>query len=172
MLLREEPDAFTGEEEELLVSIADHIGSAIQNTRLYEESRKSLDFFKSVVDDNADAIIIWDLDHRIIHWNSGAEKIYGYGEEEALGNSTNIIFPESDWHSPDLRERASRGETFQTEVSKARKDGSSVPVGTTTSPVRNEDGDVIAVSLIHRDFTAQKRAEETIRQSEACLAEA
>jgi PAS domain S-box-containing protein len=172
VLVREEPDAFSGEEEELLTSISSQIGSAIQNARLYEEARKSFEFFKSVVDDNADAIIIRDLDFRIVHWNAGAEKIYGYTEKEVLGKSTKILFPESDWSRLEDREKANRGEPFHTEIHRARKDGSTVLVSATVSPVKNEDGTVIAISIIHKDLTEQKRAEETLRRSESRLAEA
>ena len=156
--LSRKSDAYSQDDLDLLGALAAHAVNAIENARLHEEANRSREFFQSVVDDNTDAIMVVDLEQKIIHWNSGAEKLYGYTEEEVLGQNIDTIFVENDfmkYRNTDIQE----GKAIDFETLRQRKDGSQVPVNITLSPVKNEDDEFIANATIHKDLTEKKEAE-------------
>lgn len=125
-------------------------------------------WLSALVDSADDAIISKTLEGIITSWNKGAEHIFGYTPEEAIGKSILILIP------PDLRSEESeiigkikagkRVEHYETV--RVRKDGSRVDISLTVSPIKMPDGTIIGASKIARDITQAKRAEELIRQSE------
>ncbi|MEE8111028.1 MAG: PAS domain S-box protein [bacterium] len=162
------PGYFTQEDLNLLGTLASQAAVAIQNARLHEEAQRSRKFLESVVTESADPIVIVDPDRKIILWNSGAESLYGYAKEEVLGRHVNMIIPEKGReetnriHKKMLEKRI----PVTVEVERVSKDGRVIPVSMTLSPVRREDGTLIANAGIHRDLTERHRAEEALRQSE------
>jgi PAS domain S-box-containing protein len=122
----------------------------------------------AIVASSDDAIISKSLDGFITSWNQSAERIFGYSPEEAIGQHiTLIIPPERHLEESEILTRVRRGERvdhFQT--ARRRKDGSSVDVSLTISPVRDSSGHVIGASKVARDITAQKQSEQALRQSE------
>ena len=119
----------------------------------------------AIVDSSDDAIISKDLGGRITSWNQGAERLYGYTAEEAVGKSIMIVVPpHRQEEEREILARLQRGERVDHfETIRRRKDGAQVDVSLTISPLRNRRGEIIGVSKIARDITAQKRAEEAIR---------
>lgn len=162
----QEVNFFHEDDLNLIASLASQAAITIENARLHEEAQHSRNFFQSVVDDNADAIMVTNQERNILHWNASAEKLYGYTEADMLGESITIIIPEDD--QGDDREKLiyTSGKSLFFEAERLRKDGSRVPVSITISPVKNDEGAIIAASIIHKDLTDRKRSEETIRQSE------
>ncbi|HEX5085954.1 MAG TPA: CheR family methyltransferase [Blastocatellia bacterium] len=132
----------------------------------------------AIVKSSDDAVITVDLDGVITSWNQGAEWLYGYTAQEAVGHSfTMLIWPERFEVEKDILERLWRGEHLESfETVRRRKDGSEVAISLTVSPVKNAQGEVIGASRIARDITERKRAEEATRaayeQESAALAEA
>lgn len=132
----------------------------------------------AIVDSSDDAIIAIDLDGVIDSWNQAAERLYGYTAQEAVGQPiTTLIPPERPGEEESILERLRLGERVErVETARRRKDGSAVDVSLTTSPVKNDRGEVIGASKIARDNTERKRAEEAIRaayeQESAARAEA
>lgn len=122
----------------------------------------------SIVENSYDAIIGKTLDGQITSWNSGAERIYGYTAEEAIGKSISIVIP-PDKHQEELDiltslrngKHVSLDETVR--VSKIR---GNIHVSSTLSPIRNRAGEVVGVSTIARDITAKKLAEKKARDDE------
>ncbi len=174
-----EVNFFREEDLELLGALASQAAVAIQNAQLHEEARRSRNFFRSVVEDNADAIIVTDRDRRILWWNAGAEKLYGYTEAEALGNSVlDLIVPPGNSNDSDpAKERdvylkLLNGKSVQTEVERHRKDGTLVPVDITLSPVKDTEGDVIAVCSITKDLTQRMISEEALKEAKESAEEA
>jgi two-component system CheB/CheR fusion protein len=123
----------------------------------------------SIVANSYDAIIGKTLDGRITSWNQGAERVFGYSAEEVIGQSINIIVPE-DRRREELdiltALRSGKHVSFD-ETVRIRKDGSSVRVSLTVSPIRNSVGEAVGASTIVRDLTASKLAEQAVRENEA-----
>jgi len=115
----------------------------------------------AIVESSTDAILGMDLDGTIRSWNSGAEKIYGYSAQEAIGHPTSIIAPPvSSGEISLILEKVRRGERVaRYETVRVRKDGTPIDVSLTISPIKNSGGDTIGVSAIERDITARKKTE-------------
>ncbi len=119
----------------------------------------------AIVASSDDAIIGESLDGDITSWNVSAERMFGYSHDEIIGCPVTLLVP------PALRDeeamilqRIREGVTvshFQTV--RQRKDGSTVDVSMTVSPLKNAEGQTIGASMIARDITAQKRAEQELR---------
>ena len=122
----------------------------------------------AIVDSSDDAIVSKDLDGMITSWNKAAERIFGYPAEEAVGRHVTLIIPDDRREEEgDILSRLKRGERvdhFQT--IRVRKDGSTLDVSLTISPVRDSSGRVIGASKVARDITTQRRAEIALRESE------
>ena len=118
----------------------------------------------AVVESSADAIFSKDLDGTIRTWNRGAERLYGYSRDEAVGRSVKMLVPEDrvdEWAK--VMARLARGEHVeQLETERVRKDGQRVPVALTVSPIRDSDGKVVSASVTGRDISERKRAEQTL----------
>ncbi|TIP22699.1 MAG: PAS domain S-box protein [Mesorhizobium sp.] len=127
-----------------------------------EEARFHL---SAIVDSSFDAIVSKDLDTIIKSWNHGAERLFGYTAEEAIGRPVTMLIPaDHQDEEPRILERIRRGERVETfETIRQRKDGSLVPVSLTVSPVRNATGQIIGASKIARDITSARENEHRIR---------
>jgi PAS domain S-box-containing protein len=119
----------------------------------------------AIVESSDDAIISKSLDGVIATWNAGAERLFGYTAEEAVGRSITILIPpELLAEEPAILERIRRGERIDHfETVRVAKDGTRLDVSICVSPVRNSAGAIVAASKVARDITAQKRAEEKLR---------
>ena len=128
----------------------------------------------AIVDSSTDAIVSATLDGTIVSWNAGAEALYGYAASEMVGNNAaTLAGPDQVSPVPDVIRKLRRGEDVPPmEVMRRRKDRSPVDVHLSFSPIRNAGGEMVGLAAIGRDITAQKRAEDAVRRSEARLAEA
>ena len=158
--LRKGRHPFTGADVEVLSILAGYTAAAVQNARLHEEASRSRDFFWSVVEDNADPIVVTDAGGQIIHWNPSAERMYGYSREEALYKHVDLISPTPHGTQPFRDEVLRHGGFLRFETWRRRKDGVSIPVSLTLSPVKQADGKVVALVGIHRDLSEHQRGEE------------
>ena len=122
-------------------------------------------FLASIVDSSDDAIFAKDLNGIILNWNQGAERLYGYTQEEIIGKPVSILaLPDREGEISEILERLKRGDRVEHfETVRKRKDGSLVNISLTVSPIQDERGHVIAASSIARDITDKKRAEDQIR---------
>ena len=135
--------------------------------------RESEARFRSITQSAADAIISADSDDNIISWNKGAQTIFGYTEEEALGKSLIMIIPERyrDAHKKGLERVNSTGEKRiigkTVEMVGMRKDGSEFPLDLSLSTWKI--GTRRLYSGILRDVTGRKQADEKLKQTLAEL---
>jgi PAS domain S-box-containing protein len=122
----------------------------------------------AIVEFSDDAVISKSLEGVIQSWNSGARRMFGYTEEEAIGQTMRIIVPpDLESEENDILRRLAAGEYIEHyETRRVTKDGRTLFVSLTISPVKNAEGTVIGASKIVRDITARKRAEDELRQSE------
>ena len=107
-----------------------------------------------------DAIIVRDLDNRIVFWNSGAEETYGWGKAEVQGQETykllNTEFPQP---QEELEAELFRQGQWQGELSHTRRDGRRIVVASRWALQRDKEGKPAAILEINRDITGQKQAE-------------
>jgi PAS domain S-box-containing protein len=128
------------------------------------ESNEQLRWLASIVECSEDAIISKTLDGIITSWNRGAEQVFGYTAEEAIGKPITFLIPfERRDEELGILERLRRGERIEHyETVRQRKDASLIAISLTVSPVRNAEGKIIGASKIARDITERKRSEEQI----------
>src|SRR5271165_6032450 len=121
--------------------------SNIQQATLLQELREReqrLRWLASIVESSDDAIISKNLDGIITSWNKGAERVFGYTAEEAIGQPITIVIPR-DRHDEErsILTRIRRGERIDHfETVRQRKDGSLIVVSLTVSPVKNANGKI------------------------------
>jgi two-component system CheB/CheR fusion protein len=120
-----------------------------------------------IVENSIDAIFSKSLDGIIQTWNRGAERLYGYTAEEAVGQSVRMLVPEDrgeEWDA--IMARLRRGESVERlETERIRKDGQRIPVAVTISPIRDSSGKVVIASTVARDISESKRAEQELHDS-------
>src|SRR3954447_13361424 len=121
----------------------------------------------AIVESSADAIISEDLDGRIETWNRAAERLFGYSAEEVIGKPVSILAPpERTNEMPEILARVRRGERVENyETVRQRKDGSTLHVALTVSPIRDSSGLIIGASKILRDISGRIAAEKALRES-------
>lgn len=116
----------------------------------------------AIIEGSDDAIISKTLDGIITSWNKGAQSIFGYTASEVIGKHITMLMPPDRQHEEDvINSKVSHGnkiEHFQTVH--IAKDGTHIPISLTISPIRNKTGDVIGISKIARNISAQKLADE------------
>ncbi len=115
----------------------------------------------AIVESSSDAIISKDLNGTIMSWNKGAQRLFGYTAEEAIGKPvTMLIPPERHEEEPQILARIRRGERIEKyETIRRRKDGSTVNVSLTASPIKDREGNVIGASKIGHDITERVQQE-------------
>lgn len=159
-----------GAQDHLLKAQTNHylLVHSLRHAMQRSENERSLKQLAAIVESSDDAIVSGTLDGRIVSWNRGAERIYGYKAKEVLGRPATMFVPaERAGEIGSLLERVGRGEAVDHfETVRVRKDGSRMFVSLSLSPIRNASGTVSGVSIIARDITDRKRAEESLRESE------
>jgi PAS domain S-box-containing protein len=132
-----------------------------ETEKALRESREQFRWLASIVEFSDDAIISKDLDGIITSWNKGAERLFGYLAEDAIGQPVTILIPSEQYHEEvAIIERIRRGDRVDHyETVRRRKDGSLIDVSLTISPVRDGAGKVIGASKIARDISERKRSE-------------
>jgi PAS domain S-box-containing protein len=161
----------------LAVLLVDNVGlqaklaRLLGSLRLQAASERDLrterdSLFSAVVESSNDAIITKLLDGTITSWNGAAERLFGYTAAEAIGRHISLIVP------PDRRdeirniiERIGRGEPIaHYETSRMRKDGSTVDVSLSISPIRTASGKIVGVSKAAHDITESNRTQQALSQ--------
>lgn len=128
----------------------------------------------SIVELSEDAIVATTLDGTVVSWNAGAERLYGYSQEEMIGASKDRLHPPELQHELyDNIRRIQSGERVEPyETVRLRKDGEKVQVSVAMSALHNGDGRLTGAATISRDITARKTAERELKRSQESLAHA
>jgi diguanylate cyclase (GGDEF)-like protein/PAS domain S-box-containing protein len=159
-----------GAQDHLVKGRAD--GDAVQRSIRFAIARREADVaqrrFAAVVESSDDAIITRGLDATIASWNLGAERLYGYTCQEAVGQPFAMLVPEdcrAEEH--EMFARVLAGERVDhRRTSRLCKDGTTKVVALTASAVSDAHGGIIAISSIARDITDSTLAEESLRAAE------
>lgn len=132
---------------------------------------QAADVARALIDGEADAIVGCDRDGVIRVWNAGATRIFGFGAEEAVGQSLDIIIPErlrarhwDGWRHTMATgtSRYSGGDTLS--VPALRKDGAQISVEFTISPLRDKAGAITGLAAVMRDVTARFEELKALRK--------
>jgi PAS domain S-box-containing protein len=131
-----------------------------------KQGKQATDLLAAIVDCSDDAIISKNIDGVVTSWNKGAERIFGYSAEEAVGQNITLIIPQDRLEEEtNILERLRRGERIQHyETVRVRKDGKGVDVSLAISPLKDEHGRVIGASKIARDINERKQTEQTLAE--------
>jgi PAS domain S-box-containing protein len=131
-----------------------------------KQAERTTGLLAAIVDSSDDAVISKNLDGVITSWNSGAQRIFGYSPDEAVGQSITLIIPqdrlEEERHILARLRRGERIEHFETvRISKA---GMPIHISLTISPVKDANGRIIGASKVARDVTERKQAEQVLAE--------
>jgi len=140
--------------------------------RLIDE--RKVNELAAVVASSDDAILTKSLDGKIITWNKGAEKIFGYTVEEVAGKHISMLIPKHNIHEETyIIDQVKSGRVIRNyETVRLRKDGSSIPISISVSPIKDKNGNITGVAKIARNITEQKEAEARIIAANKNLEEA
>jgi len=158
-----------------------HVFGAVLVFRDITERRRrerDVQLLAAIVASSNDAIVSKTLDGTIMAWSPGAERMFGYTSEEAIGQPITLIVPPDRLAEEDaLLARIRRGEPIEAlETARVARDGRRVDVELTVSPVRDAAGEITGASTIARDISDRRRRDETravlLRRAEEARAEA
>jgi PAS domain S-box-containing protein len=123
----------------------------------------------AIVESSDDAIIGHDVNASITDWNNGAQRLYGYSPDEAIGRPVSFLTPPE--YARDFEEiigLLKNGSPVQHyETVHQRKDGTRLEVSVTASMIRDTNGQMVGAATINRDISERKRIDADIRDSEA-----
>ncbi len=125
-----------------------------------------------------DAVVISDADGRIVTWNPAAERIFGFSEAEALGETLDLITPERhrkrhwDGYAKTMRTGETRYGTSLLKVPALHKDGRALSIAFTVALLHGAEGEVTGIAAIIRDETERFQEERALRRRVAELEEA
>jgi PAS domain S-box-containing protein len=121
----------------------------------------------AIVESSDDAIIGKDLNGIITFWNQGAQRMFGFAANEVVGKSIRLLIPDDRQEEEDVvLGKLRRGERVDHyETVRRRKDGTSIDISLTVSPVKDSQGRIIGASKIARDISQRKEAEAAIKKA-------
>jgi two-component system CheB/CheR fusion protein len=129
------------------------------------QAQISIGRLAAIVDSSDDAILSKDLDGIIRTWNSGAERLLGYRAEEVVGRPIMLLVPAERYEEEEqVLSKIRNGQRVEhLDTLRLAKDGRSIEVSVTLSPVKDQDGKIIGASTVARDITDRKRAERELK---------
>jgi PAS domain S-box-containing protein len=181
-------DEFSEADERLIAMLVAQVGVAFENARRFgelqrraaeltqtvsqreraeEELREANQTLQSLVQTSPLAIIALDLDGNVRSWNSAAERVFGWTENEVIGLRIQII-PDDEWdafyNSLDITRKAGTFTGFET--TRMRKDGSLIDVSLSAAPLVDGKGNINGSVVVIADITERKHLEEQFRQAQ------
>lgn len=137
----------------------------VTESKLAEEEKAKL---AAIVQSSDDAIIGKTLDGIVTSWNHAAQKLFGYTEEEMIGQSIAKIIPTDRIdEEPEILGKLRRGEKVDHfETKRINKNGKLLDISLTISPIRDSHGKIVGASKIARNITSQKEIERVMHENE------
>jgi len=156
------------DDEGRVVNVVEHVRDITELRKTQDEIRQRQQFLELVLYHAPDAIVTLDEKHRVIDWNPGAVRMFGYTPEETIGSQLDDLVAQNHHHAEAGRKTAHilsgrRVESFET--IRYHKDGTSVNVIAAGSPIVI-DGELKGVVAMYTDITELKRLEKGLRQAQ------
>ena len=140
------------------------VASTIRDITERKRAELGLEQLASIVHCSDAAIIGTSIEGIITSFNPGAERLYGYTSDQAVGQPIGIVRPDDRTEeSAGIMASLRAGQPITLETVRRRKDGTLIDVALTASPIRNAAGQVTAISSIARDIGDRKRSEARFR---------
>ncbi|GET39904.1 PAS domain S-box protein [Microseira wollei] len=151
------PRQWENTEIELLQQLANQVSIAIQQSELYQKIREQA----ALIDIATDAIFVRDLDNRILFWNQGAERLYGWTAAAALGKTADELFDKKSASqlAENLNIAIEKG-FWQGELEQVTKSGKEVKVASRWTLVRDESEQPKSILVVNSDITEKKQLEK------------
>jgi PAS domain S-box-containing protein len=138
---------------------------AVHDITERRQSEEHVRFQAHLLDSVGQAVVVTDLDGKIIYWNRFAETLYGWSKDEALGRDVRevVVAPEAADQGDEIMVRLRAGQSWSGEFLVQRRDGTTFPAFVTDTPVLDSQGEWQAIIGISADITEQKRVEQALR---------
>ena len=182
---------FSLQELEVMRTVADQVATALERIRLIEELQRSRDELEMRVQERTgellranevlqeqanlldlahDAILVRDLHDRVVYWNRGAEKTYGWSQDEARGKVADDLL-QTRFPGPlqEIRAQLMEAGEWEGELHHITHNGSPIIVESRQALQRNLDGEPTGILEINRDITKRKETEERLRHLAAIV---
>jgi PAS domain S-box-containing protein len=164
------------EEIELTRTVAAQIAIAIQQSTLFQQVQIELNERKqaeqkileqaALLDVATDAIIVQDLENKIVFWNKSAERLYGWSAQEALGKKANkLLYKDASKLEEAFFQVNLKGEWYG-ELSQVQKDGKEIIVETRWSLVRDEQENPKSILIVNTNITQKKQLETQLLRAQ------
>ena len=142
--------------------------------KLHEQTRAHAVRLATIVECSEDAILSVDTEGRIVSWNRGAHRLFGWQAQEIIGRPLTTLIPTARLHEDTaVSACVRRGEHLEhVETTRRAKDGSEIAVSVSASPMRGPDGSIVGASAIMQDITDRRLADEALRRERRRLTEA
>ena len=141
--------------------------SILTDITAHKENNEKHVILSAIVESSDDAIISKTLDGTITSWNAGAQRIFGYTEQEAIGKHISLLIPsnllDEEEHIIEHIRSGKKIDHFQT--TRISKSGKEIPISLTVSPVKNYKGEITGASKIARDISDQRQKEQAIAEN-------
>ena len=139
--------------------------AAVRDVTERREASATAARLASIIQSSHDAVIGESLDRVITSWNPGAERLYGYSAAEMIGRHVDVlILPEARAAEREIQVAITRGDRVEQYPSgRVRKDGTTVRVSITLSPIIDRTGAIVGLSTVSRDITGQQQADARFR---------
>lgn len=151
-------ELYSPEDLELLLTMAQEAGIAIENAKLYRDITETRDYLNDLVQGSDDAILTLDLSGKVTSWNKGAERIFGYSNDEVMEKHPPFLTNDE---LQDFINRIISNETVKAiELEKATKSGKDLPLLMTISPIHDQSEQIIGLSMIIKDISSLRKVEQ------------
>ncbi len=160
-LMRTVGEVVTGDDGKLLRMLG-----VCEDVTVAQEAERAKAELTALFESIDDAIYAATPEGVITSWNPGAERLFGYSAEEAIGRTVDMLIPDDFLIDDDERavQLAGGGAVSQHETRRVRKDGSVIDVSLGLSPLLGPDDEVVAITRIGRDITERKRVEAQLKR--------
>ncbi|MGH8125608.1 MAG: PAS domain S-box protein, partial [Rhodanobacteraceae bacterium] len=145
------------------------LAAVFEDITVRKDAERVVTRLAEIIESSDDAIVSKNLDGIIQTWNAGAERMFGYTPEEAIGKPITILMPPDRLdEEPGILARIRRGERIDHyETVRQHKNGTRLDISLTVSPIVDREGKVVAASKIARNITQRKRTETMLAERDA-----